>query len=134
MAHQSEPRALLKFLEYVRAGQLPESQMGADMKNVMGSRKNSILSIDISRIIDIISYMDKIEIFKALSKDAVLVAVLLLCFFVSKKGVVALVSTGYTMLGYLNLPLLICPAIVLANRKISKKYLSDHSIDAPGID
>ena len=68
-------------------------------------------------------------------KDAILVAVLLLlCAFASKLGIVALVSTGYTILGYLNLPLLIFPAIVLANRKIRKKYLSEHSIDAPGID
>ena len=67
-------------------------------------------------------------------KDAVLVAVLLLlCAFASKLGIVKLVSTGYTILGYLNLPLLIFPAIVLANRKIQKKYLSENKIDAPGI-
>ena len=45
-----------------------------------------------------------------------------------------LVSTGYTILGYLNLPLLIFPAIVLANRKIRKPYLEEHRISAPGID
>ena len=45
-----------------------------------------------------------------------------------------LVSTGYTILGYLNLPLLIFPALVLANRKIGKKYLRENNIPAPGID
>lgn len=68
-------------------------------------------------------------------KDACLVAVLLLlCAAASKIGIVKLVSTGYTILGYLNLPLLIFPAIVLANRKISKKFLKENHIDAPGID
>ncbi|MBR1497899.1 MAG: hypothetical protein IJ617_09755 [Oscillospiraceae bacterium] len=68
-------------------------------------------------------------------KDALLVAaLLLLCAFASKLGIVALVSTGYTVLGYLNLPLLIFPAIVLANRKIRKKYLNEHHIKASGID
>ena len=68
-------------------------------------------------------------------KDAVLVAVLLLlCALASKLGIVKLVSTGYTILGYLNLPLLIFPAIVLANRKIQKPYLEQHQISAPGID
>ncbi len=68
-------------------------------------------------------------------KDAVLVAVLLLaCAFCSKFGIVALVSTGYTILGYVNLPILILPAIFLAGRKIGKKYLQEHDIEAPGID
>jgi len=68
-------------------------------------------------------------------KDALLVAILLLlCALASRLGIVRLVSTGYTILGYLNLPLLIFPAIVLANRKIRKKYLQDHQIEAAGID
>ena len=72
---------------------------------------------------------------KAPLKDALLVAVLLLlCALASRLGIVALVSTGYTILGYLNLPLLIFPAIVLANRKIRKKYLADHQIEASGIE
>ena len=72
---------------------------------------------------------------KTPGKDAILVAVLLLaCALCSKLGIVALVSTGYTILGYVNLPILILPAIFLAGRKISKKYLQEHSIDAPGID
>ncbi|MBR5756891.1 MAG: hypothetical protein IKX96_04955 [Firmicutes bacterium] len=72
---------------------------------------------------------------KAPLKDAVLVAVLLLaCAAASKIGIVKLVSTGYTILGYLNLPLLIFPALVLANRKIRKGYLKDNNIEAPGID
>ena len=68
-------------------------------------------------------------------KDGLLVAVLLLlCAAASKIGIVKLVSTGYTILGYLNLPLLIFPAIVLANRKIRKKYLKENNIDAPGVE
>jgi uncharacterized membrane protein YkvI len=68
-------------------------------------------------------------------KDGLLVVVLLLaCAAASKIGIVKLVSTGYTILGYLNLPLLIFPAIVLANRKIQKSYLKENNIDAPGID
>ena len=43
-------------------------------------------------------------------KDGLLVVVLLLaCAAASKIGIVKLVSTGYTILGYLNLPLLIFP-------------------------
>lgn len=72
---------------------------------------------------------------KTPGKDAVLVAVLLLaCALCSQFGIVALVSTGYTILGYVNLPILILPAVFLAGRKISKNYLQEHNIDAPGID
>ena len=72
---------------------------------------------------------------KTPGKDALLVAVLLLaCAAASRFGLVALVSTGYTILGYVNLPILIIPAIVLAGRKIGKQYLQEHNIDAPGID
>lgn len=72
---------------------------------------------------------------KTPGKDAILVAVLLLaCAACSRFGLVALVSTGYTILGYVNLPILILPAIFLAGRKISKKYLGEHKIEAPGID
>ena len=68
-------------------------------------------------------------------KDGILVIVLLaLCSAASKIGIVKLISVGYTVLGYLNLPLLIFPAIYLANKKISKKYLKENNIDAPGID
>ena len=68
-------------------------------------------------------------------KDAILVAaLLLLCALASKLGIVKLVSTGYTILGYLNLPLLIFPAIVLANRKIRKPYLTAHNMDMSGVD
>ena len=68
-------------------------------------------------------------------KDGLLVVVLLLaCAAASKIGIVKLVSTGYTILGYLNLPLLIFPAIVLANRKIQKSYLKENNIEATGID
>ena len=72
---------------------------------------------------------------KTPGKDAALVAVLLLlCALASKLGIVRLVSTGYTILGYVNLPILILPAIFLAGRKISRKYLKDHNIKATGID
>lgn len=68
-------------------------------------------------------------------KDGVLVAgILVLCSLCSVFGIVALVSTGYTILGYINLPLLLIPAIFVGGRKISKKFLKEHNIDAPGID
>ena len=69
------------------------------------------------------------------AKDAILVAVLLLlCALASRIGIVKLVSTGYTILGYLNLPLLIFPAIVLANRKIQKSALKADGADMTGVD
>ena len=68
-------------------------------------------------------------------KDGILVAVLLLlCAFASRFGIVKLVSTGYTILGYVNLPILILPSLFLAGRKIRKSYLKAHNIEAPGID
>ena len=68
-------------------------------------------------------------------KDAGLVAILLLlCAFASKFGIVKLVSTGYTILGYVNLPILILPALFLAGRKIKKPYLQAHNIDMTGVD
>ena len=72
---------------------------------------------------------------KTPGKDAILVAVLLLlCALASRLGIVRLVSTGYTILGYVNLPILILPAILLAGRKIRRKYLEAHNIKAEGID
>ena len=59
---------------------------------------------------------------------------LLLCAFASRFGIVKLVSTGYTILGYVNLPILILPSLFLAGRKIRKSYLKAHNIEAPGID
>lgn len=68
-------------------------------------------------------------------RDGLFVAILLLCCAAaSKLGIVKLVSTGYTILGYLNLPILILSSLILGGRKISKKYLKEHNIDAPGID
>lgn len=68
-------------------------------------------------------------------KDGILVAcILLACSAASKIGIVALVKTGYTILGYINLPLLLLPAIIFGGKKISKKYLQENNIDAPGID
>lgn len=72
---------------------------------------------------------------KTPGKDAALVACLLIaCAFASKIGIVKLVSTGYTILGYVNLPILILPAIFLAGRKISKKYMQDNNVDMTGVD
>lgn len=68
-------------------------------------------------------------------RDAIFVGVmLLLCAMASRFGIVALVSTGYTILGYLNLPIIVLPAIILGGRKISKKYLKEHNIEVSGID
>ena len=68
-------------------------------------------------------------------RDAIFVCLMLLaCAAASRFGIVALVSTGYTILGYLNLPIIVLPAIILGGRKISKKYLKSHNIDAPGVD
>lgn len=72
---------------------------------------------------------------KTPAKDALLVAVILIvCALCSKFGIVAMVSVGYTILGYINLPLLLLPAIIVGGRKISKKFLKSNNIDAPGID
>lgn len=69
------------------------------------------------------------------AKDALLVAAILaVCAFCSKFGIVALVSTGYTILGYVNLPILIIPAIFIGGRKITRKYLEEHNMDTAGID
>ena len=59
---------------------------------------------------------------------------LFICACASKFGIVALVSTGYKILGYLNLPIIVMPALIIGGRKISKKYLREHNIDAPGVD
>ena len=49
-------------------------------------------------------------------------------------GILTLVSVGYTILGYVNLPILIIPAIFLGGRKIKKSYLESHGIEAEGLD
>ncbi len=68
-------------------------------------------------------------------RDAIFVGVMLfICACASKFGIVALVSTGYKILGYLNLPIIVMPALIIGGRKISKKYLREHNIDAPGVD
>lgn len=80
-------------------------------------------------------YRSKKEGVKHSVRDAAFVGImLLLCAMASRFGIVALVSTGYTILGYLNLPIIVLPAIILGGRKISKKYLREHNIDAPGVD
>ncbi|NCB50591.1 MAG: amino acid permease [Clostridia bacterium] len=60
--------------------------------------------------------------------------VLLVCAAASKFGIVAMVSIGYKIIGYLNLPIIVLPAIILGGRKISKKYLKEKNIDALGVD
>lgn len=44
-----------------------------------------------------------------------------------------LVKYGYSLLGCINLFVIILPALILGGRKISKKYLKEHNIDAPGV-
>ncbi len=80
-------------------------------------------------------YRSKREGAKHSLADAIFVGLMLLaCAFASRFGIVALVSTGYRILGYLNLPIIILPAIILGGRKISKKYLKENHITAPGVD
>ncbi len=68
-------------------------------------------------------------------RDAVFVCVMLIvCAAGSKFGITALVSVGYRIIGYLNLPIIILPAIILGGRKISKKYLDANKIDYTGIE
>ena len=68
-------------------------------------------------------------------RDAIFVGVMLLvCAAASKFGIVKLVSTGYKILGYLNLPIIVLPALFIGGKKISKKYLKEHNIDASGVD
>ena len=72
---------------------------------------------------------------KSSLRDALFVGVMLIaCAVASQIGIVTLVSTGYKILGYLNLPIIVLPAIILGGHKISKKYLKSHNIDAPGVD
>ena len=71
---------------------------------------------------------------KSSLRDAILVGIMLIaCAVASQIGIVTLVSTGYKILGYLNLPIIVLPAIILGGHKISKKYLKSHNIDAPGV-
>lgn len=68
-------------------------------------------------------------------RDAIFVLVLLAaCAAISQVGIMNLVKYGYSLLGYINLFVIILPALILGGRKISKKYLKEHNIDAPGID
>ena len=68
-------------------------------------------------------------------RDAIFVLVLLAaCAAISQVGIMKLVKYGYSLLGYINLFVIILPALIIGGRKISKKYLKEHNIDAPGID
>lgn len=56
-------------------------------------------------------------------RDGLIAGVILLaCAFAASFGLVALVSTGFTILGYINMPIIILPALIVARHKISKKY------------
>ena len=67
-------------------------------------------------------------------RDALFVLVLLAaCAAISQVGIMNLVKYGYSLLGYINLFVIILPALILGGRKISKKYLKEHNIDAPGV-
>jgi uncharacterized membrane protein YkvI len=68
-------------------------------------------------------------------RDAVFTGVVLLCCAAASKfGIVAMVSIGYKIIGYLNLPIIVLPAIIIGGTKSSKKYLKEKKIDAPGGD
>ena len=68
-------------------------------------------------------------------RDALFVLVLLAaCAAISQVGIMNLVKYGYQLLGYINLFVIVLPALIIGGRKISKKYLKEHNIDAPGID
>lgn len=68
-------------------------------------------------------------------RDAAFVLVLLAaCAAISQVGIMNLVKYGYSLLGYINLFVIILPALIIGGRKISKKYLKEHNVDAPGID
>lgn len=68
-------------------------------------------------------------------RDAIFVLVLLAaCAAISQVGIMKLVKYGYSLLGYINLFVIVLPALIIGGRKISKKYLKEHNIDAPGID
>ena len=68
-------------------------------------------------------------------RDAAFVLVLLAaCAAISQVGIMNLVKYGYKLLGYINLFVIVLPALIIGGRKISKKYLKEHNIDAPGID
>ena len=72
---------------------------------------------------------------KSSLRDAIFVGVMLIaCALVSKLGIMVLVSKGYTILGYLNLPIIVLPAIIIGGHKISKKYLKKNNIVDPGVD
>lgn len=67
-------------------------------------------------------------------RDGIFVALMLIaCAAASRFGIVKLVSTGYRILGYLNLPIILIPAIFVGSHKISKKYLKEHNIEATGL-
>ena len=59
---------------------------------------------------------------------------LIACAVASQIGIVTLVSTGYKILGYLNLPIIVLPAIILGGHKISKKVPQEPQYRRPGVD
>ncbi len=67
-------------------------------------------------------------------RDAVFVLILLAaCAAISQVGIMKLVKYGYSLLGYINLPVIVLPALIIGGRKISRKYLKEHNVPAPGV-
>ena len=67
-------------------------------------------------------------------RDAAFVLVLLAaCAAISQVGIMKLVKYGYSLLGYINLPVIVLPALIIGGRKISRKYLREHNVPAPGV-
>ena len=67
-------------------------------------------------------------------RDAIFVLVLLgACAAISQVGIMDLVKYGYSLLGYINLPVIVLPALIIGGRKISRKYLKAHNVEAPGV-
>ena len=67
-------------------------------------------------------------------RDAIFVLVLLAaCAAISQVGIMKLVKYGYSLLGYINLPVIVLPALIIGGRKISRKYLKEHNVPAPGV-
>ena len=80
-------------------------------------------------------YRNKAEGADNSKRDAIFIGCLLLATAAASRfGIMALVSVGTTILGYLDIPILIIPAVVLGGYKIRKQYLIDHHIDLTGID
>ena len=62
-------------------------------------------------------------------RDALISIILLTaCACAASFGLTALVSKGFRVLGYLNLPIMILPALFVASHKITKNYRKAHGL------